>query len=285
PDELDELDRWILHRTQKLLARCREAYENFEFHVVYHALNNFCSVDLSALYLDIVKDRLYCEGARSKGRRSAQTTLHRTLEVLTHLLAPILSFTAEEIWEHMPKKSDAPQSVFLSGVPEPDLGLIDEELERKWDQIFKERGEVLKALEGARNAGIIGHSLDARVEFYFDSGGANCSLRELFSRDEQKAEDVLIISQGKFVSEGRFDFLEQSRTARQGGERGTQVIVCRSNGSQVCVYDSEILNGYIAVTKAGGQKCERCWKYDEEVKKPVMVCPRCSAVLDPGVPA
>ncbi len=284
PDDLDELNRWILHRTQKLLARCCEAYEHFEFHVVYHALNNFCSVDLSALYLDIVKDRLYCERADSKERRSVQTTLYRILEVLVHLLAPILSFTAEEIWQHMPQKSGMPESIFLSQMPKPDAGLIDEDLGKKWDQIFKERAEVLKALEGARNAGIIGHSLDAKVLFYLENGRTGCSLRELFRRDEQKGEDVLIISQGEFVSGDGPDFLDQSVVARQAGQRGTQVIVSRSNGSQVCVYDSEILNGYIAVAKADGQKCERCWKYDQDVKMPSMVCPRCSDVLGSGVP-
>src|SRR5438046_4901087 len=90
--DLEELDRWILHRTQDVLGRCREAYDNYEFHIVYHTLNNFCSVDLSALYLDIVKDRLYCEGAKSRLRRAAQTALYRILDVLVHLTAPIVSF-------------------------------------------------------------------------------------------------------------------------------------------------------------------------------------------------
>src|SRR5262249_57933613 len=108
---LDELDLWILGRTENLVARCRDAYERYEFHVVYHSLNNFCSVDLSAQYLDIVKDRLYCEGTKSKTRRAAQTTLHSILDVLVHLMAPILSFTAEEIWQYMPDKDQRPGSV------------------------------------------------------------------------------------------------------------------------------------------------------------------------------
>ena len=112
-------------------ARCREAYENYEFHAVYHTLNNFCSVDLSAQYLDIVKDRLYCEGAKSTKRRAAQTTLYRILDVLVHLMAPILSFTAEEIWRYMPDKDRRAGSVFLSHIPEPDASLGDDAARRK----------------------------------------------------------------------------------------------------------------------------------------------------------
>jgi isoleucyl-tRNA synthetase len=158
-----------LHRTQTVLGRCREAYENYEFHVVYHTLNNFCSVDLSALYLDIVKDRLYCEATKSAKRRAAQTTLYRVLDVLVHLMAPILSFTAEEIWSYLPDKERRPGSVFLSPIPEPDASLVDYKLAEKWDRLFKERSEVLKALEEARNLGIIGHSLDAKVSLYRNS--------------------------------------------------------------------------------------------------------------------
>jgi len=111
-DQLDELDRWILQRTENLLSRCRDAYEKCEFHVVYHSVNNFCAVDLSAQYLDIVKDRLYCEGTNSTKRRAAQTTLYRILDVLVHLTAPILSFTTEEIWNYLPGKAGRPRAFF-----------------------------------------------------------------------------------------------------------------------------------------------------------------------------
>ena len=174
--QLDEMDRWILQRTQNVLSRCREAYDNYEFHAVYHTLNNFCSVDLSAQYLDIVKDRLYCEGTRSNTRRAAQTTLYRILDTLVHLMAPILSFTAEEIWNYMPDKERRAGSVFLSRIPEPDASLGDPQLADKWDRIFKERSEVLKALEQARAAGIIGHSLDAKVSFESRNGDRSSIL-------------------------------------------------------------------------------------------------------------
>ncbi|HBA39734.1 MAG TPA: hypothetical protein DCZ05_08310 [Deltaproteobacteria bacterium] len=172
-------------------------------------------------------------------------------------------------------------------MPEPDPALDDEELEKKWDKIFTERSEVLKALEGARNANIIGHSLDAKVEFYLASDSPNCSLGELFRRDKREGADILIVSQGEFVTGKIPRYLSQSMAvaARQPDQRGATVITNHPDGPQVCTYDSELLNCYIVVTKAeaDGQKCERCWKYDKDVKDPTMVCPRCSAVLGPGV--
>jgi isoleucyl-tRNA synthetase len=283
-ESLAELDQWILHRTQALLARCREAYENFEFHVVYHALNNFCSVDLSALYLDIVKDRLYCERAGSAERRSAQTALHRILSALTHLMAPILSFTAEEIWQHAPKSQGATGSVFMSAMPKPDSALANPELAEKWDRLFKERGEVLKALEAARAAGIIGHSLDARVLLHHDQRKTFPPLHGLIDRDPELARDILIVSQVEH-SEEKSAYLEQSSVSQEKGQRGTYVPVDLPDGSKVCVYDSEILGSLIAVLKAEGTKCERCWKYDRQVgqdERHPTVCPRCARVLSYG---
>ena len=221
PPALDELDRWILHRTQSVLSRCRDAYEKYEFHVVYHTLNNFCSVDLSSLYLDIVKDRLYCEGKNSTTRRAAQTTLYNILDVLVHLMAPILSFTAEEIWTYMPDKESRPQSVFLSPIPKPDSTLLDEELAQKWDRVFKERSEILKALEVGRNGGTIGHSLDAEVILY--KGGDEkdeSALHGLMSGDPQKAEDVMIISQLVIPNGQRLSFLGELDEVRKTESEG-----------------------------------------------------------------
>ncbi|TMA59690.1 MAG: isoleucine--tRNA ligase [Deltaproteobacteria bacterium] len=261
--ELDEMDRWILQRTQDVLSRCREAYDDCEFHVVYHTLNNFCSVDLSAQYLDIVKDRLYCEGTKSKTRRAAQTTLARILDVLVHLMAPILSFTAEEIWNYLPDKKQRPGSVFLSQIPTPDTSLVDQGLADKWDRIFKERSEVLKALEQARNAGIIGHSLDAKVMFEPRNGDQSSILRQLVESDQVRLQDLLIVS---------------------------QATVAHASGSAVEVsgYDTNLLNCRIMVNKADGAKCERCWKYDTEVGKDPThpsVCARCAKVLRAGAGA
>lgn len=265
PENLAELDRWILHRTQLLLVRCREAYEKFEFHVVYHALNNFCSVDLSALYLDIVKDRLYCEGAGSRGRRSAQTALYRILDSLVHLMAPVLSFTAEEVWQHMPKRKEWVESIFMSHIPIAEKALTDERLGSKWDAILKVREEVLKALEAARSQGTIGHSLDAEVVLYPGLYKKDQSLDEFLGAPGAVGwEDIFIVS--------RVTFAGPEEPGRNGEVR----------------HESPILGGPIVVSKARGQKCERCWKYSEEVradKDPPMVCRRCSAVLKGGVAA
>jgi isoleucyl-tRNA synthetase len=263
--DLDEMDRWILQRTQSVLSRCREAYNDYEFHVVYHTLNNFCAVDLSAQYLDIVKDRLYCEGTRSKSRRAAQTTLYRVLDVLVHLLAPILSFTAEEIWNHMPDKDRRPKSVFLSAMPEPDGSFIDHQLAEKWDRIFRERSEVLKALEQARMAGIIGHSLDAKVIFESRNGDQTSILRDLIEADRSRLQDLLIVSQANVSTEA------------SAGTRG-----------EVSIYDAALLQCVVKVGKADGAKCERCWKYDPQVGKDTnhpTVCARCATVLNAGAVA
>jgi isoleucyl-tRNA synthetase len=258
--DLDEMDRWILQKTQTVLSRCRAAYGNYEFHAVFHSLNNFCSVDLSAQYLDIVKDRLYCDATRSTSRRAAQTTLHRILDTLVHLMAPILSFTAEETWTYMPDKDRRPPSVFLSRMPEPDPASIDRQLAEKWDRIFRERSEVLKALELARAQGLIGHSLDAKVTFEPRAGGERSILTELTGSDPARLRDLLIVSQ---VAE--------------------QAI----SGSGPA-YESESLNCRILVSKATGAKCERCWKYDPDVgsdQHHPTLCPRCAAVLGAGAAA
>ncbi|HEU4344155.1 MAG TPA: isoleucine--tRNA ligase [Candidatus Binatia bacterium] len=286
-EDLEELDRWILHRTQNVLNRCREAYDKYEFHVVYHTLNNFCSVDLSAQYLDIVKDRLYCEGAASKKRRAAQTTLYRILDTLVHLMAPILSFTAEEIWQYMPDKERRPASVFLSSIPVPEPALMDSELASRWDRIFQERGEVLKALEQARAAGLIGHSLDAKVVLYSQNGNQNSPLLGMVSSDRRKSADLLIVSQAKFSNEIA-SFLDQLIIAKNSGQRGANIIVDLPDDVRVCSFDAELLNSFIAVFKAEGAKCERCWKYDTLTSSDAPhpnVCPRCAEVLRSGVSA
>jgi isoleucyl-tRNA synthetase len=253
-----------LQRTENLLGRCREAYDKCEFHVVYHSLNNFCSVDLSSQYLDIVKDRLYCEGAKSTERRAAQTTLCRILDVLVHLTAPILSFTAEEIWQYLPDKADRPKSVFLSQIPEPDTSFADSALAEKWDRILRERSEVLKALEQARTGGIIGHSLDAKVVFENRDGQASI-LPSLIQADRTRLQDLLIVSQ-----------------ANDSTENGA-----RASGSESS-YDAALIDCLVKVSKADGEKCERCWKYDVKVgadKNHPTVCARCAAVLNAGAPA
>lgn len=287
--DLDELDRWILHRTQVVLARCRNSYDQYELHAVFHTLNNFCSVDLSALYLDIVKDRLYCEGATSVKRRAAQTALYQILDVLVHLIGPILSFTAEEIWEYLPDRARRPSSVFLSQIPQLDAKLVDVQLADRWDRVFRERGEILKALEVARNGGIIGHSLDAQVILYRPSADEEqkSGLDLLISEDARKAEDVLIVSQLSSQNGQRPSFLQELEEVRAAGKDGTSGQIHDDSRSGWGYY-SKSLDAVIAVFAASGAKCERCWKYATEVGKDASyptVCPRCAEVLRSGVPA
>ena len=163
---LYEMDRWALHRLQKLILRVREAYERFEFHVVYHTVQNFCAVEMSALYFDILKDRLYTFPAHSAGRRSAQTVLYEILEALARLMAPILTFTAEEVWRYIPTAPEKAESVHLMPFPEVQREYLDETLEDQWQKIWEVRAVVNKALEEARKERRIGLSLDAQIRLH-----------------------------------------------------------------------------------------------------------------------
>jgi isoleucyl-tRNA synthetase len=164
--EIYEIDRWALHRLQKLISRVREAYEHFEFHIVYHSVQNFCAVEMSALYFDILKDRLYTFPSHSKGRRSAQTVLYIILEALARLMAPILTFTAEEVWSYIPSGPGSAGSVHLMPFPELQSGYLDETLESQWEKIWEVRAVVNKALEEARKEQKVGLSLDAQVRLH-----------------------------------------------------------------------------------------------------------------------
>src|SRR3984893_13736190 len=170
-DSLEELDRWMLGRTNQLIAKCLEFYESFDFHRVYHALYNFCVVDLSAFYFDILKDRLYTFAAKSSARRSAQTAMYRIASALARLLAPILVFTTDEVWRYLPREAGAPAEVHLSLFPRPDecLRRPDEALEARWSNLLEVRNAVLKSLEQARSAKEINSGLEARVELSADS--------------------------------------------------------------------------------------------------------------------
>ncbi len=288
-EDLDELDRWILHRTQMVLSRCREAYERYEFHAVFHTLNNFCAVDLSALYLDIVKDRLYCEGKTSMKRRAAQTAVYRILDVLVHLMAPVLSFTAEEIWAYMPDADRRAPSVFLSSFPAPDEDLIDAQLANKWDRIFKERGEILKALEAARNSGIIGHSLDAKVSLYPQLYRGNDVSLKTVSKNGRGTdrEDILIVSRVDLEgTEDPGDISTESLKSLEGQWQPFGPLDESGVRNAKIRYGSPLFGGPIVITKAAGDKCERCWKYDDAVGKDPShpdVCSRCAGVLASGV--
>jgi isoleucyl-tRNA synthetase len=245
PAKLPELDRWILHRTAEFDARVRKAYDNFSFHHVVQQLVNFCAVDLSSLYLDIVKDRLYCSAAHDPERRAAQTALWDILDTLVRLMAPILSFTADEIWSSLPA-GERPDSVFVAGFrPTPSL---DPELAERWERMLEVRSAVTKALEDARQAGQIGHSLDARVQLE-----AHGDWATLLRQYEDDLPALFIVSQ-----------------AELGGEMGPDA-------------ESPVLPGLkVRIERARGAKCERCWNYSETVGCDADhpgLCARCLRVI------
>jgi isoleucyl-tRNA synthetase len=188
--ELLELDRWALHHLQKTISRILTAYERFEFHTVFHTLNNYCSVDLSAFYLDVLKDRLYTGRAASRERRSAQTVMYELLLAITELMAPVLSFTAEEVWNHLPANPEREESVHLAGFPELSESYVDESLAEKWEKVLHVRDRVSKALEEARTEKVIGHPLDAKVEIE-----ASPEMMALLAPLAEELNRVFIVSQ------------------------------------------------------------------------------------------
>lgn len=243
-----ELDRWALMHMQLLKKEVSAAYESYDFHVLYHAIHNFCSVEMSSYYLDILKDRLYAYKADSFERRSAQTAMYEIMLDLVVMIAPVLSFTMEEVWQFMKKPASMPESVFMMPWSECKEEYIDEALESKWDNFIEIRSEITRVLEGARRAKTIGHSLDAKVELHA-TGEALAILRSV----EGDLATLLIVSQAKLVE------------GLAGGVEAT---------------GREDLK--VTVQAAEGEKCERCWIYSDTVGKDAehpTVCARCAAAL------
>ena len=205
-DKLLEVDRWIMLRLYRLIERVNKAYENFEFHVVYHALYNFCVNDLSAYYLDMSKDRLYCGGKGSHERRSAQTVMHEMLLALVKLMAPVLSFTAEDIYRFIPGLAARAESVFLLDLPRPDAGCLDKKLEARWEKLFELKEQVNREVEALRAKKEISASLEAQVEI-------GTRGREWLKESEDILPVFLIVSQVK-LTEG-----EGVRAGRASGKK------------------------------------------------------------------
>ncbi len=247
-----ELDRWALDRLQRLIAKVTKAYEEYEFHVVYHAIHNFCAVDLSAVYLDIIKDRLYTWGTCSLGRRSAQTVLYETINVLTRLLTPILAFTAEEIWRYLPTDKEKPLSVQLADWPQVKKEFMDDQLQEKWNKILQVREIVSGALEKARREQKLGNSLNAAVHLYPDP-----ELYEFLQPLEEELTTIFIVSQASLHAPG-------------------------DEPSAEFFTDESIPGLKVVIRKADGDKCERCWMLSETVGQDTEhpgLCERCAAVL------
>ncbi|MBR2039074.1 MAG: isoleucine--tRNA ligase, partial [Phascolarctobacterium sp.] len=246
-NEMLELDRWALMHLQLLKKEVTEAYDNYEFHVLYHAIHNFCTVEMSSYYLDILKDRLYAYKADSKERRSAQTAMYEILMDLMVMLTPVLSFTMEEVWQFMKKPANAPLSVQMLPWPKVKEEYLDEALETKWNNFIDIRSEITKVLEVARREKTIGHSLDANVTLYA-TGDALAILKSV----ESELATLLIVSKATIV-EG----------VEEGAATGREDLK-------------------VAVVAAEGEKCERCWIYSDEVGKDAehpTLCARCAAAV------
>jgi isoleucyl-tRNA synthetase len=252
-ESMESLDRYMLRQAYSFATDVRSSYEEFAFHKIYHRLNHFCIVDLSAFYFDVLKDRLYISAPKSRGRRSAQTAIWRIGEALVRLLAPIMSFTSEEVWDYLPKAAGRGESVHLAlfpsaadilGEPLSLASLAEAEVSgQDWATLRSVRDEVLKALEEARNNKLIGTGLEAQIAL--------------------TAPDPIYSVLARHADELRYLFIVSVVTLTQASGNGTGGV-------------------HVEVKKADGIKCERCWNYSIHVGEDKIhptVCERCSAVL------
>ncbi len=243
--QMTEMDKWALHRLQEVIKRVTEAYDKHQFHVVYYTLYNYCTVDLSAMYLDVLKDRLYTNKASSVARRSGQTAMFIILKAMTQLLAPILTFTAEEVWAALPQWKGKEVSVHMTQFPELNTQYFNAELGERWKTMIDAKAEITKAIEQARKEKVIGHSLDARVSLLPPE-----NMRDFLASHLEDLRALLIVSQLRLVDKQEV----------------------------VNPYSSEELKGLtVGVDKAPGVKCERCWIYAQvgSDKEHPTVCDRC----------
>ncbi|KGX93244.1 isoleucyl-tRNA synthetase [Pontibacillus halophilus JSM 076056 = DSM 19796] len=243
-EDLQEVDRYMKLRLDELVKTVREAYDNYEFMSIYHAIHNFCTIDLSSFYLDFAKDVLYIEAPDNVRRRSIQTVYYEIVTTLTKLLSPILSHTADEVYKHIPAVEEA--SVQLTDMPEvKDLTHLTE-LKAKWDHFMNVRDDVLKALEEARSEKVIGKSLEAKVTIVPKDEETKAVLNEISHLDQ------LLIVSGADIAE----------SVQEGKE-----------------YD----HVHVAVEAHVGEKCQRCWVVSEEIgkdEKHPELCPRCASVVE-----
>ncbi|MGB9716038.1 MAG: isoleucine--tRNA ligase [Thermodesulfovibrionales bacterium] len=263
-----EIDRWAMSRLQTLIEVVTSAYENFTFHEVFHSLYNFCVVDMSSFYLDVLKDRLYTFKSDSLERRAAQWVLSQILSVMTRLMAPILSFTAEEVWQSIRHatelkeqvKNSVEESVFLAPFPEVDENYLNKEIEKRWDDLFMLRDEVNKALEIKRAERFIGNSLEAKVILYIRES------KEISAKTTGQKYSMLLEQYRDFLP--TFFIVSKVEIAESSLESS---------------YKSQEIEGLeIKIEKAPGEKCQRCWNWSEMVgsfKEAPEICERCYKVI------
>ena len=245
--EMEELDKWALTKLDALVKLVRKAYNGYEFHVITHAMNDFCVVELSSFYLDILKDRLYCEEKSGLRRRSAQTALFLILDAMAKLFAPILAFTCDEIWQAMPHRSDDDaRNVLLNQMPDGfDAYKLDDAAMDKWATIMKLRADVNGILEKARADKRIGKALEAHVTLATDNAALKAACEGV------NLAEICIVSAVDWAN------------AEEGAEVGT--------GANL----SELT---IGVSEAKGEKCPRCWMHSTAANAEGL-CPRCAAVI------
>ncbi|MDA3903015.1 MAG: isoleucine--tRNA ligase [Desulfuromusa sp.] len=248
-EELLELDRWALSRLGCLVQKVADAYDKYEFHVIYQAVHNFCAIDLSAFYLDILKDRLYTSSEQSIAYRSARSTMYQIVDALTRMLAPVLTFTADEIWQRLPGEREA--SVHLAAFPQANSNYLDDQLEQRYEQLQKVRSEVSRQLEKARADKQLGQSLEAKILL-----DAPASYQPLLTEYLPLLPTYFIVSQVE---------LTDNLTA---------------------AVEAENISGLkLQVLPADGEKCERCWNYATNIgqtSEHPTICARCADVLAVG---
>ena len=253
-NQLEELDRWMLDRTAELVKKCLDWYAGYEFHRVYHAIHDFCVVDLSAFYFDVLKDRLYTKAPKNKSRRSAQTAVWKIAGALVRLAAPILVFTTEEIWKYLPKAPGEPDSVHMSLFPDTNslaCGIAPKAAET-WARLAQVRSAVLVALEQARAAKAIGGSLEAKVLLHVDPHGS--PLQKLLEEQRATLPALFIVSQ----------------------------VEVTPSAIPASVPAESLPELSIKIVHADGAKCERCWNYSTRVgenSRYPTICERCSEAL------
>ena len=244
-EELCEIDKWALSRLNTLLKRCIEAYDKYEFYTVVHSVHNFCVVDMSNFYLDVIKDRLYCDGVDSASRRGAQTVIYKILDTLVRILCPILAFTSDEIWKAMPHEDGVRlENAMLNDIPKVDEKVLDTVLEQKWERVQALRDRVNRSLEEARAAKEIGKSLEAKVTI-----SANGEIYD-FIIAEPELDKLFIVSAVE---------VKKDETLGAALEDIT-----------------------VEISKASGVKCPRCWTFSENAgtdSEHPELCPRCTAVV------
>ncbi len=263
-EDMPEFDRFMLARTERLKSEVRRGYEAFAFQAAYQAILNFVVVDLSSLYIDVVRDRLYCDGARSRERRSAQTVLYDVLDTLLRMLAPLIPFTADEIYAQMP--GERVDSVHLLTLHRENPKWRDENLESRWERLLAVRDEALKLLEAMRKAGTIGAPLEAAISLAAD-GGSDRGLAETIKNHRDALKDLFIVSQVGILS-------DPDAAALRNQAAGREDFAANGNFARASTDPALTLIGH----RAPGIKCARCWCYFDDGGDPEL-CPRCRAVV------